>query len=72
MTLTAQRKWVDANRDVVQRYVDALVEAIAREKRDKPLTISVLKEYMKVDNEQALSQAYDYYTTSVVPTVPHM
>jgi NitT/TauT family transport system substrate-binding protein len=72
LTLTGQRKWVEANRDTVQRYVDALLEAIAREKRDKPFAIGVLKDYMKVDNEQALSDAYDYYTQAVLPTVPHM
>ena len=70
LALTGQRAWVAANRDTVQRYVSSLMDAVALEKRDKPFTIGILKEYLKVDDPQALSDAYDYYAREVTPSVP--
>lgn len=70
LALTGQRTWINANRDTVQRYVAALMDAVAREKRDKPYTVQILKDYLKVDDPQALSDAYDYYAREVTPSVP--
>lgn len=71
LELTGQRSWIMANRDAVQRYVSALMDAIALEKRDKAMTEGLLKEYLKVDDPQALSDSYDYYSREVTPAVPH-
>ena len=72
LTLTGQRRWVEENRDVVQRYVDALMEGIDREKRDKAFTIGILRDQLKVDDPQSLSDAYDYFSKEVTPSVPHI
>ena len=41
-SVIAQRSWVNAHRDMVQRYVDALVEATTHLRQDKPGTVTVL------------------------------
>jgi len=64
------RKFVTEHRDIVQRYVDSLIEAIAVMKKDKPGTLVVMKKLLNVDDEAALSQAYDFYVAKIFPTYP--
>ncbi len=69
--ITAQRAWVNTHRDVMQRYVDSIVQAIARAKRDKPFTVGVLKKYFKSEDERAMSGAYDFFMGEVTPSLPY-
>jgi NitT/TauT family transport system substrate-binding protein len=66
----ARRSWVAQNRATVQKYVDSIVEAIAREKKDKPYTMSVMRKNLGITDEQALSKIYDYFTQRAVPSQP--
>jgi NitT/TauT family transport system substrate-binding protein len=68
--IVAQRAYVSAHRDVIQNYIDALVEGIARMKKDKVFAVGVLKKYLKLDDDQALSLTYDYGTKNLFPSVP--
>ncbi len=70
-TIAAQRSFVSANRDVVQRYVDSIVEAIAKERKDRAFAITVLKKYLKSDDEAAMNATYDHYVGSVIPSAPY-
>jgi NitT/TauT family transport system substrate-binding protein len=70
--VVVQRSYLQAHRDVLQRYIDALVQGIARMKKDKPFTIGVLQKYLKVDDEQELSTTYDYATTNLFPSQPYV
>ncbi|HEX6513036.1 MAG TPA: ABC transporter substrate-binding protein, partial [Chloroflexota bacterium] len=63
--------WLDGHRDEMQRYVDAMVEAIAREKKDKVFTEDVFRKYLKLDDQRLLDVAYDYTITKVMPSVPY-
>jgi ABC-type nitrate/sulfonate/bicarbonate transport system substrate-binding protein len=65
-----QRSYVVANKEIVQRYVDSLIEANVQLKRDKPGTIAVLKNYFKSDDEKAMNVAYDFYAHQVLATLP--
>jgi ABC-type nitrate/sulfonate/bicarbonate transport system substrate-binding protein len=69
--LTAQRGYVAANRDAVQRFVDAFMEGIALVKRDRPYAIGLLKQYLKNDDEIALNVAYDYFTEKIIVDQPY-
>ncbi len=69
-TIAATRAFVSANRDVTQRYIDSIVEAIAREKRDRAFAIEVLKKYLKVSDQRALDATYDHYIGTVIPSAP--
>jgi NitT/TauT family transport system substrate-binding protein len=70
ITIVARRPWVEGHRDIVQRYLDAIVQGIAREKADKPFTVAVLKEFFKSDNTKAMTVAYDYFTKAT-PSIPY-
>ena len=39
------------NREVVQRFTDALIESIATIKKDKPGGVATLKKYLKLDDD---------------------
>ncbi|HYY90068.1 MAG TPA: ABC transporter substrate-binding protein, partial [Chloroflexota bacterium] len=42
-TVMVQRAWLDANRATAQRYIDSLIEATVRLKKDKPTSVGILK-----------------------------
>ncbi len=71
--ITAQRPWANANRDVMQRFVDSIVQAIARMKKDKPYSVGVLKnkKYFNSDDDRAMSAAYDFFSGEVTPSLPY-
>ncbi len=69
--IAVQRSWVTTHRDIAQRYVDSIVAAIARAKRDKAYTIGVLKKYFRSDDENAMSVAYDFFMKEVTPSLPY-
>jgi NitT/TauT family transport system substrate-binding protein len=68
--VVGQRAWVSENRETTQKFVDSLVQAIARMRADKPFTVGVLKKYFQSDDEDAMSGAYDFFTKEVTPAVP--
>jgi ABC-type nitrate/sulfonate/bicarbonate transport system substrate-binding protein len=68
--LVAQRSWVNGHKDLTQRYVDAIVEAIARERRDKEFEQGVMKKVFRIDDPKALDLAYDYYVLKAMAAVP--
>jgi len=70
--IVAQRSYVQSHRDTVQRYIDALIEGIARMKKDKAFAVGVLKKYLKVDDDQALSATYDNAVTNLFPSLPYI
>ena len=69
-TLTAHRAWVDANHATVQKFVDSLVEAIAREKADKAYSEQVMSKYLKLDDKPSLDAAYDFFALKILPSQP--
>lgn len=69
-TIAVTRAYVTGNKDVTQRYVDSIVEAIAVEKKDRAFTLNVLKTYLKVTDEKALNATYDHYVGTVIPSQP--
>lgn len=71
-TIVVTRAYLTANKDIVQRYVDAIVQAIAKARSDKPGTVAALKKYLKSDDDKAMQLAYDWYVGTVLkdPPVP--
>jgi len=65
-----QRTYLNANRATVQAYVDALVIARVKMKADKAGAVAVLGKYFKLDNQDALNGAYDFFMNEV--TVPYL
>ena len=68
--VVVQRSWLNANRDVAQRYIDSLVQAVARSRQDKEATLKVLQKYLKTDDQRALGVTYDFFVGQVTPQYP--
>ena len=65
-----QRSYLTSHQDVLQRYIDALVEGFVRMRQDKPFAVEVLKKYYQSDDQRAMDEAYDYHIQKVYPMVP--
>jgi NitT/TauT family transport system substrate-binding protein len=64
------KSYAKGHHDQVQNFISALLEAIAREKSDKAYSIAELKTHLKVDDEKALDETYQFYAQEVLPAVP--
>ncbi len=71
-TTVTTKKFASANKDVVQRYVDSLVDAIGQMKKDKATTITVMKKLLSLTDDAAASQTYDFYVTQIFPIYPEL
>ncbi|HEX8967788.1 MAG TPA: ABC transporter substrate-binding protein [Chloroflexota bacterium] len=69
--VVTQRSFLEANRGVVQRYVDALVEASLQVRQDRPGTVAVLKKYYASDDDHAMDVAYEFYANEIVQPLPY-
>jgi NitT/TauT family transport system substrate-binding protein len=69
-SVVVTRSYATANRPVVQKYVDSMVQSVAKLKADKPFTINVLKKWLKSDDEPMLSAIYDFYAGEVYASNP--
>ncbi len=69
--ITVQKSTLSAKKDIIQRYVDALVQSIAALKKDKPGAVAVLSKYLKIDDQNELSQTYDY-AVNLFPAIPQI
>jgi NitT/TauT family transport system substrate-binding protein len=63
--------YLKAHKQVVQAYVDALVEALARIRKDRRFAEGVLTKWEKVTDRGLLDGAYTFYTQEVFPTYPY-
>ncbi|MBV8085731.1 MAG: ABC transporter substrate-binding protein [Chloroflexi bacterium] len=68
--LTASRSWVNGHKDVVQPFMDSIVQASVREKNDKQFAEDVMRKYMKLDDQAVLDATYDYYR-GILQVVPY-
>jgi NitT/TauT family transport system substrate-binding protein len=62
--------YLKANKQVVQEYVDSLVESIARLKKDRAFAEQVLTHWEKVTDRTLLDSTYSFYTQEVFATYP--
>jgi NitT/TauT family transport system substrate-binding protein len=66
------KKYVSEHKDVMQKYVDSLVQANVAMKKDKAGTLPVMQKLLKVTDQDALSETYDYYVTQIFPIYPEV
>ena len=69
--IVVKRSYLTANKAVIQRYVDSIVQAIAKVKKDKAFSIGVYKKYLKIDDEATLGRTWEYATTQLFPALPY-
>src|SRR5438128_11476139 len=57
-TIVVTRAYVNANKTVVQRYVDSIVQAIAKARAARPGTIAALQQQRNSGDDQGMPAAY--------------
>ncbi|HLY67640.1 MAG TPA: ABC transporter substrate-binding protein [Chloroflexota bacterium] len=69
-TIVASRAWINVHHDLMQAYVDAIVEGTARTKKDKAFAVSVMKKYFKSDDDKVMGDTWDFFANEVEPSIP--
>jgi NitT/TauT family transport system substrate-binding protein len=67
-----RKSYLLSNKATVQAYIDSEIEAIAAAKKDKAGTLKVMSKLLKLEDQEALAQAYDFYVGQIMPTYPHL
>ncbi len=70
-TLSVTRSYLDAHKDIVQAFVDSVVQGTARARADKAFTVNVLKKNYKSDDTHAMEVAYDFWMGEVIQPLPY-
>jgi len=68
--IVVQRSYLSGNKEVLQRYIDSIVEAIAYSKKNKTESLPVLGKYLNTDDQRGLSATYDFFVGNVTPDYP--
>jgi len=69
-SVVVKRDYLNANKGVVQRYVDALFLGIKKVKSDRAFGVQVLKKYFQSTDDKAMGATYDFYALTVTPSQP--
>ena len=67
----ARKSFIQANRDVVIRFMKAYMEGIYLFKTNKELALNVLRKVTRVDDLSVMQTAYDDYSQRLIPRIPH-
>jgi len=68
--IVVQRAWLNSHRDIAQKYVDSIVQGIARSKKDQPFAAQTLAKYMKLSDTSAATKAVAYADANLFPSSP--
>ncbi len=68
--ITVRRNFLQQRREVATAYVKAIVEGIARLKRDRPFALGVLGKYLRTNDREVLEETYDVSVTKYLRKVP--
>ena len=68
--VTVKRDWLNSHKDVAQRYIDSMVQAVVKTKADRTDSIALLKKYYKSDDDTAMGAAYDYASKEAIASQP--
>lgn len=68
--LASSESYIQSHSAIVQDVVDAVIDALKREKSDKAYAEDEMRKYMGVKSKAVLDFTYDYYAGEVAPTIP--
>ncbi len=60
------QSFLEANREVAQSVVDAVADAVSREKADRAFAEAEMRKHFGITDKAALDFTYDFYTSEVV------
>ncbi len=67
--IVVERSYMTAHKDVVQKYVDSIVESIAALRKDKTGGVAVLTKEMKITDPTIAAATYDF-SMKIFPGIP--
>jgi NitT/TauT family transport system substrate-binding protein len=68
--IATKRAYAKDHPDVIQHFMDSLIESIARSKNDRAGSLPVLKAQLKLDDDAIVAAIYDFFIGGVVPNIP--
>jgi NitT/TauT family transport system substrate-binding protein len=68
--IATKRAYAKDHPDVIQHFMDSLIESIARSKNDRAGSLPVLKAQLKLEEDAIAAATYDFFIGEVVPSVP--
>jgi NitT/TauT family transport system substrate-binding protein len=68
--IATNRAYAKDRPDVIQHFMDSLIESIARSKNDRAGSLPVLKAELKLEDDTIVAATYDFFIGEVVPNVP--
>jgi NitT/TauT family transport system substrate-binding protein len=68
--IATKRAYARDHPDVIQHFMDSLIESIARSKIDRVGSLPVLKAQLKLEDDAIVAATYDFFIGQVVPNVP--
>jgi len=68
--IATNRAYAKDHPDVIQHFMDSLIESIARSKNDRAGSLPVLKAQLKLEDDAIVAATYDFFIGEVVPNVP--
>jgi NitT/TauT family transport system substrate-binding protein len=68
--IATKRAFATDHADVIQHFMDSLIESIARSKNDRAGSLPVLKAQLKLEDDSIVAATYDFFIGEVVPNVP--
>ncbi|MBI4529553.1 MAG: ABC transporter substrate-binding protein [Deltaproteobacteria bacterium] len=68
--ISVRKAFVQQRRDVATNYVKAVVEAIARLKKDKPFALEVMSKYLRTKDRDVLEETYGVSVVRYLKRVP--
>jgi NitT/TauT family transport system substrate-binding protein len=69
--LVTRRAYVKANEDTVRRVVRVIVEAIHYAKSNREAALKIMQKYLRVQDREALEDAYESFVVKQFPRVPY-
>jgi NitT/TauT family transport system substrate-binding protein len=69
--ITVRRSYLQQRHDTVTSYVKAVVEGIARVKKDKPFALDVMKKYLRTSDKEILEGTYEISVAKYLKRVPY-
>jgi NitT/TauT family transport system substrate-binding protein len=68
--IATKRAYAKDHPEVIQHFMDSLIESIARSKNDRAGSLPVLKAQLKLEDDAIVAATYDFFIGEVVPNIP--
>ena len=69
--LVTRRAYIQTHEDIVRRVVRVVVEAIHHAKTHKEASLAVMQKYLRVQDREALEDAYESFVVKQFPRAPY-